>query len=238
MSTPSMRDLVALPAPEASVLLLIDCQPLQYLYSHDPTTVSEAVLGLAAAAEILGVPTVLTTLAEEHNGLLVHPLQDIFAGHEPIDRPLLDCWADPRVTDAVLAAGRKNLIIAGMHTETSVCIPALRAVSDGLDVYVVTDACGGVTIESHEGIVRHMARSGVFPVSWEVGGAAWLRERDRRAATVSADAAGTRATTALRRPSSGRVRSLPARPPGCRPSSPARAQGPAMGPQAAGEAVR
>ncbi|MEV5847474.1 isochorismatase family protein [Streptomyces sp. NPDC051985] len=238
MSTPPMRDLVALPAPEASVLLLIDCQPLQYLYSHDPTTVSEAVLGLAAAAETLGVPTVLTTLAEEDNGLLIRPLRDIFADHEPIDRLLVDCWGDPRVRDAVLATGRKSLIMAGMHTETSVCTPALRAVGEGLDVYVVADACGGVTIESHEGIVQHMARSGVIPVSWEVGGAAWLRERDRRAAAVSADAVATRATTALRCPSPGRVRSLPARSSGCRPASPARGQGPAMDPQAAGETVR
>ncbi|MFI6253595.1 isochorismatase family protein [Streptomyces sp. NPDC051016] len=206
-----MRDLVALPAPEASVLLLIDYQPLQ---------------GLAEAAEILGVPTVLTTLAEEDNGLLLRPLQDIFADHEPIDRLLVDC------------TGRKNLIMAGMRTETSVCIPALRAVGEGLDVCVVTDACGGVTIESHEGIVRHVARSGVIPVSWEVGGAGWVRERDRRAATVSADAVGTRATTAFRCPSSGRVRSLSARSPGCRPASPALGQGSGMGPQAAGETVR
>ncbi|MFJ9711738.1 isochorismatase family protein [Streptomyces sp. NPDC101234] len=192
MSTPHLRGLVALPVPEASVLLLIDHQPPQYLYSHDPTTVSETVLALAETAQALGVPTVLTTLMAERNGPLLHPLQDVFGEHKPIDRPLVDSWDDRRVTDAVLGTGRKNLIIAGMHTETSVCMPALRAVGEGLDVHVVTDACGGVAAESHDDIVRHLARTGVTPVTWELAGAAWLRERARRATGTAPGTAVTR----------------------------------------------
>ncbi|MFG2957587.1 isochorismatase family protein [Streptomyces sp. NPDC048291] len=120
MSTPPMRGLVALPPPEASVLLLIDHQPLHYLYSHDPTAVSATVVVLAEAAKALDVPTVLTTLARGHNGPPLHPLQNVFGEHQPIDKPLVDSWDDQKVTDRVLATGRRNLIISGLHTETSV----------------------------------------------------------------------------------------------------------------------
>ncbi|MFJ9558611.1 isochorismatase family protein [Streptomyces fuscichromogenes] len=196
MFTPPMRGLATAPPPEASVLLLIDHQPLQYLYSHDPKAVSETVLELARAARSLGVPTVLTNLAEEHNGPLLQPLQNVFGDRRPIDRPSVDGWDDRRVTDAVLASGRKNLVIAGLHTETSVCRTALRAVGEGLDVHVVTDACGGVTAESHDGIVRHLARAGVIPVTWDQVGAAWLGERAQGAIPAAADSAVPRSDAA------------------------------------------
>lgn len=53
-------------------------------------------------------------------------------------------YPDPAVVDAVAATGRPKLILAGLWTEVCVVLPALSALAQGYQVYVVADACGGV----------------------------------------------------------------------------------------------
>src|SRR5712664_3347935 len=69
----------ALLTPESSVLILIDHQPFQFanLHSHEPTMVVNNVIGLAKAAKVFGVPTILTTVLEERGELLIKALQDV-----------------------------------------------------------------------------------------------------------------------------------------------------------------
>lgn len=65
MSTQSKAGLDALLTPEESVLVLIDHQPFQFanLNSHEPTMIVNNVVGLAKAAKVYGVPTILTTVS-------------------------------------------------------------------------------------------------------------------------------------------------------------------------------
>src|SRR5213083_2294607 len=95
--------LKALLTPEDSVLVLIDHQPFQFanLNSHEPTMVVNNVIGLAKAAKIFNVPTILTTVVEDRGGKLIKGLQDVFPDQKPIDRTFINTWEDARVVDAV-----------------------------------------------------------------------------------------------------------------------------------------
>lgn len=44
--------------------------------------------------------------------------------------------------------------------------PALQAACEGFDVYVVTDASGGVSVEAHDMAVRRMVHAGIVPITW------------------------------------------------------------------------
>jgi nicotinamidase-related amidase len=39
--------------------------------------------------------------------------------------------------------------------------------SEGFDVYVVADACGGASKEAHNMALQRMIQAGVIPVTWE-----------------------------------------------------------------------
>ncbi|MGW6506177.1 hypothetical protein ACWGCP_01195, partial [Streptomyces niveus] len=80
MSSANKAGLDALLTPEESVLVLIDHQPFQFanLHSHEPTMVVNNVVGLAKAAKVFDVPTILTTVLEERGGLLLQGLRDVF----------------------------------------------------------------------------------------------------------------------------------------------------------------
>jgi nicotinamidase-related amidase len=66
-SSAPKNGLNALLTPRESVLILIDHQPFQFanLHSHEPTMIVNNVIGLAKAAKIFDVPTILTTVVED-----------------------------------------------------------------------------------------------------------------------------------------------------------------------------
>ncbi|MGG6295093.1 hydrolase [Leptolyngbya sp. AN02str] len=175
--------------PEDSILVLIDHQPYQFtnLNSHEPTMIINNVIGLAKSAKVFNVPTILTTVIEERGGYIIKRLQDVFPDQKPINRTFINTWEDPNVTDVVKESGRKQLILAALYTEICLAMPAIQALGEGYEVFIVTDASGGVTAEAHDMAVRRMVQAGAIPINWMAVLAEWQRDwaRTETAAGVS-----------------------------------------------------
>ena len=172
--------------PEDSVLVLIDHQPYQLanLNSHEPQMVVNNTTGLAKAAKVFGVPTILTSVIADRGGLLFPQITDVFPGQEVIDRTFINTWEDPKVVNAVKATGRKQLIIAGLWTEVCVAMPAIQALGEGWDVTVVTDASGGVSVEAHDVAIKRMIAAGANMITWLAVAAEWQRDWARMETAV------------------------------------------------------
>jgi nicotinamidase-related amidase len=181
--------LEALLRPNDSILVLMDHQPFQFtnLNSHEPTMIINNVVGLAKTAKVFNVPTILTTVIEERGGYIIKGLQDVFPDQKPINRTSINTWEDPNVTNAVKKSGRKQLVLAGLYTEICLAMPAIQALAEGYDVFVVTDASGGVTVEAHDMAVRRMATAGAVPITWMAVLGEWQRDwaREETAAGVA-----------------------------------------------------
>ncbi|RDC56430.1 hydrolase [Pedobacter chinensis] len=164
--------------PEDSIVVLIDHQPFQVanLHSHEPTLIINNTVGLAKATKVFNVPTILTTVTEERGGLIIKGIQDVFPEQKPINRTFINTWEDPAVTDIVKESGRKQLILAGLWTEVCVAMPAIQALGEGYDVFVVTDACGSVSPEAHDMAVRRMVQVGIVPINWLAVVSEWQRD--------------------------------------------------------------
>jgi len=169
-SSRSKAGLGALLTPENCVLILIDHQPFQFagLRSHDTQTVINNVVGLAKAAKVFNVPTLLTTVVEGRGGHLLKQLQDVFPDQKPIDRTFINTWEDERCVDWVKKTGRRKLVIAALWTEICLAMPAIQAAGEGYEVYIVTDASGGVSLEAHEMAIQRMVMAGCMPITWTV----------------------------------------------------------------------
>lgn len=176
----------ALLTPDNCALILIDHQPFQFagLRSHDTASIINNVVGLAKSAKAFGVPTLLSTVLEKQGGYLIKPLQDVFPEQKPIDRTFINTWEDRRVVDWVKQTGRKKIVMAALWTEICLAMPAIQALGEGYDVYIVTDASGGVSIEAHEMAIQRMVQAGAVPITWMVL-AAELQRDWARTATVA-----------------------------------------------------
>lgn len=179
--------LAALLSPERSVLLLIDHQPFQFsnLHSHDPTLVINNVVGLAKAAHAFDVPTILTTVTEDRGGYLLKGIQEVFPAQIPINRTFINAWEDRRVVEAVQNAGRKQLIIAALWTDICLAMPVIQSLTDGYEVFFVTDASGAVSREAHDMAVLRMVQAGAVPMTWIAVMSEWQRDWARDATIPS-----------------------------------------------------
>ncbi|MFF9651823.1 hydrolase [Streptomyces sp. NPDC014622] len=169
-------------SPENSVLLMVDHQPQMFFgtTNADRGDIINATVGLAKSAKVFGVPVVLTTVASKSfSGPLLPQLAEVYPDTEPIDRTTMNCWEDQRVVDAVGATGRPKIVMAGLWTEVCISLAALSAVDQGYEVYVPTDACGGVSVAAHDNAVKRMMQNGVVPTTWLTTLLEWQRDWGR-----------------------------------------------------------
>ena len=155
--------------PEECMILLVDFQAgLGFGVESMPRqiVVNNAV-ALARTAAAFKVPVIASTSATRvYSGPLLPALQDALPSVKAIERRSMNVWEDDTARNAVVATNRKRLIIAGFLTEACVSFPALSALKDGFEVFVVGDACGGLTPQSHEFALRRLDQAGARLTSW------------------------------------------------------------------------
>lgn len=154
--------------PDESVILIIDEQPAMFFAAEGKReSVMNNVVGLAKTARSFNVPCILSTVeSKKFSGELYSKIKSLYPKVTPIDRTSINAWEDNNFKRAVSETGKKKLIIAGLWTEACVTFPALSALEEGYQVYIVTDACAGVSKEAHDMAIIRMAQAGAVPVTW------------------------------------------------------------------------
>jgi len=121
---------------------------------------------IAKAAAAFEVPTILTTVAAKtFSGPMFAEVTEAFRGKPLIDRTTMNTWEDDNVIREVNRIGKGRVVLAGLWTSVCIVDPALTALDQGFEVYVITDACGDVTAEAHERAVQRMVQAGARPMT-------------------------------------------------------------------------
>ncbi len=170
-------------APDNCALALIDHEPQMFfgVQSTDRETIINNVTGLAKAAKIFKVPTILTTVAaKSFSGPLIPQIQAVFPDQKPIDRTTMNSWEDKNFVAAVEKTRRKKIVMAALWTEVCLAFPAISAIQAGYEVYAVIDASGASTIEAHKMAIKRMTQAGVIPVTWLQVLCEWQRDWARQ----------------------------------------------------------
>ena len=121
---------------------------------------------VASAAAGFGVSTILTTVAEKSfSGPMFDEVTAPFPGQALLDRTSMNTWEDEAVIRRVNEIGKPRIVLAGLWTSVCIVSPALSALDQGFEVYVITDACGDVSAEAHERAVERMVQAGARPIT-------------------------------------------------------------------------
>jgi nicotinamidase-related amidase len=166
MSSEPIRDPKAdhLLTPENSAFIIIDYQPIQVssIRSMDHRELVFNIVATAKAAVNYKLPIVHSTVnvATGRNKPPIPEIQEVL-GHLPTyDRTTINSWEDVEFKRAVEATGRRKLIMTALWTEACLTFPALDALKEGYDVYVVADAVGGTSTAAHEAALRRIEQAG------------------------------------------------------------------------------
>jgi len=156
--------------PTNHALVLIDFEG-QMAFATKSISLTELRTNTAiicGASRIFNVPTVVTTVAEESfSGPVFPEIEEFYpqATSGYLDRTSMNTWEDEAAYNAIKGKGKQKVVLAGLWTGVCIVGPALSAMAEGYEVYVVADACGDVSTEAHERAMQRMIHAGVRPVT-------------------------------------------------------------------------
>lgn len=155
-------------SPKDHTLILIDYQSQMAFAtkSIDAVNLRNNAALIAHAAQLFEVSTILTTVAEESfSGPIFDEIKQAFPDAAIIDRTTMNTWEDRRIADQVNEIGKSRIVLGGLWTSVCIVSPALSAIEQGFEVYVIADACGDVSVEAHDRAMERMLQAGARPMT-------------------------------------------------------------------------
>jgi nicotinamidase-related amidase len=154
---------------EDAMVLFADLQAgiVELSRTNPVDRLKKGVLALAKLANLFGMPAIVSGVRGEDGGpakmipQIAEGLGDLPTHH----RTTCDSFRNPDIISAIQGTGRKTLLISGVATELAVQLPALTASDQGYRVYVVLDACGGMSERTEQAALLRMAKAGATTVS-------------------------------------------------------------------------
>ena len=166
MSSEPIRDPVTdhLLTPQNAAFIIIDYQPVQVnsIASMERQRLVSNIIRASKAAVLYGLPIVHSTVNVRSgiNKPPIAPLRKVLDKVPTYDRTTINAWEDIEFRKAVKATGRKKLIMTALWTEACLTFPALDAMAEGDEVFVVADAVGGTSVTAHDMALRRIEQAG------------------------------------------------------------------------------
>ncbi|KGG91387.1 MULTISPECIES: isochorismatase family protein [Comamonas] len=154
--------------PHDHTLIMIDFQSQMAFATHsiDPVQLRSNAALVASAAAGFGASTILTTVAEKSfSGPMFEEVTAPFPGQTLLDRTSMNTWEDDAVIRKVNEIGKPRIVLAGLWTSVCIVGPALSALDQGFEVFVIADACGDISTEAHNRAMERMVQAGAQPIT-------------------------------------------------------------------------
>ncbi len=154
--------------PHDHTLIMIDFQSQMAFATHsiDPVQLRSNAALVASAAAGFGASTILTTVAEKSfSGPMFEEVTAPFPGQALLDRTSMNTGEAQAVINKVNEIGKPRIVLAGLWTSVCIVGPALSALDQGFEVFVIADACGDISAEAHNRAMDRMVQAGAQPIT-------------------------------------------------------------------------
>jgi nicotinamidase-related amidase len=166
IATPTPGKLLLKPTDHTLIMIDFQSQMSFATKSIDAVTLRNNAALVSEAAAGFGVSTILTTVAEKSfSGPMFEEITHAFPGRAMLDRTSMNTWEDAAVLEEVNRLGKPRIVLAGLWTSVCIVGPALSALEQGFEVYVISDACGDVSAEAHERAMERVVQAGARPMT-------------------------------------------------------------------------
>jgi nicotinamidase-related amidase len=133
-----------------TVLLIVDIQEKLVRAIHAREDLILKAQQLVQGATALNVPILCTEQNPKGLGLTVQEIRAVIPGVQPISKFSFGCGGCKEFMDALRAAGRPNVMIAGIETHVCVYQTTRELLDKGYAVEVVADACSSRTPQNKQ----------------------------------------------------------------------------------------
>ena len=155
--------------PDDAVLLFVDLQTgiMELTKTIGLERLKIGVLGLSKLARIFGIPAIVSGVPGQNGSAptMTPQIAEGMGEYSVHQRTTADSFRNDAIVAAVEATKRRTLLISGVSSEVAVQLPALTAADRGYRVFVVADACGGMSERTEQAAFQRIARAGGSLVS-------------------------------------------------------------------------
>jgi nicotinamidase-related amidase len=156
-----------------SVLVVIDMQERLVPAMQAPARTLRNARTLLRAAELVGVPTLLTEQYPQGLGRTVPEIASA-ARAAPLPKMHFSCMEDEGFASAFRGLGRRQAVLSGMEAHICVMQTAASLLEEGFEVFVVSDATASRTLDSERACIERLSAAGAGIVTTEMVVFEWL----------------------------------------------------------------
>ena len=143
-----------------TLLLIIDIQD-KLVAALDKDIVVTKAVKVAKAAQILGIPAIVTEQYPKGLGHTVQQLKDVLPEDtEFVEKTSFNALLEDGMKEKIKSYGKKQIVILGIETHICVHQTASALVEEGYDVYVIKDACASRTKYEFKQGIEAMSANG------------------------------------------------------------------------------
>jgi nicotinamidase-related amidase len=155
--------------PHDAVILFVDLQAgiVELSKTNALDRLRKGVLGLSKLARIFGIPVIVSGVSGQDGSAptMIPQIAEGVGEYAVYPRTTADSFRNDSIVAAIKATQRQTLLISGVSSEVAVQLPALTAADAGYRVFVVADACGGMSERTEQAAIQRIAKTGGALVS-------------------------------------------------------------------------
>ncbi len=157
--------------PANAILLVIDMQTnlAAAMKKEVYNSVEKNTHILISTAGVLNIPMILSEQYTKGLGSTVDAVKlSLGNAYKPIEKLSFSCWHEPLVRDAIVATGRKTVIIAGIESHVCVLQTSIDLLDNGFVVHVVSDAVCSRYKSDWKCAIDHLRQAGATVTTTEI----------------------------------------------------------------------
>lgn len=159
-----------------SLVLIIDIQDKLINAAFNKSLVERNSVILAKAANLLGIPVIVTEQYPKGLGATIQTIKDGLNERAAyIEKTSFSALENSAIASAIDKSGRKQIVVFGIETHICVSQTANALKSKGYDVTVVADASGSRTEVQHLAGLERIKENGAHIVTTEIALFEWLK---------------------------------------------------------------
>jgi len=151
-----------------AALLVVDVQEKLLPSIFEEERVRGNTLALVRAAQVLGVPVLVTEQYPKGLGKTATDVAEALAGVAAIEKLTFSTFGEPAFVEALKALGRRTLIVVGIEAHVCINQSVLDALSAGYQVHVLADAVSSRTEANWRLGLARMQQAGAVVSSTEM----------------------------------------------------------------------
>jgi nicotinamidase-related amidase len=162
---------------DTSLLLVIDIQSRLAPHVAGHEQLIRHTYALLGAADLCGIPKLLTEHCPGQIGPVIEPMRSRFAAGEIFEKTSFGAADHREFVDLVRRTGRTTIVVTGMEAHVCVMQTALALRDEGFEVIVVADAVGSRGARQHDRdlALRRMEQAGCALAGTETVLFEWAR---------------------------------------------------------------